>query len=314
MEGLKIAITGASGFVGANLVRFFNSANEVYALTRNTNPWRLSKEFNTVSFDVKDKQVVRDVVATLRPDVLIHCAAYGGYHFETEPREIIETNIIGSLNVVDASREVPIVINVGSSSEYGVTNNPMKEKDTTAPTTPYAMAKALQTKLIASARNSITLRLFSVYGYYEEKHRLIPYLIYSAIKKQKPVLSSKKNVRDFVFIEDVMNAFALAIQKFEKIEKGSIFNVGSGVQKSVYDVVNEMGIEAVWDSSVRQEEPDRKWQADVTKIKNELGWEPKNSLGEGLRKTREWMERHIELYEVEENDKFARFVRHSDQT
>ena len=312
MEGLKIAITGASGFVGANLVRYFNSENEVYALTRNTNPWRLSKEFNLVSFDVKDRQVVRNVVTTLRPDVLIHCAAYGGYHFETEPREIIETNIIGSLNVVDASREVPIVINVGSSSEYGVTNKPIKEEDTIAPTTPYSMTKALQTKLFASSPNSITLRLFSVYGYYEEKHRLIPYIVYSAIKKQKPILSSKSNVRDFVFIEDVTNAFALAIQKFEKIEKGSIFNVGSGVQKSVLDVVNEMGIEVGWDTSVRQEESDRKWQADITKIKNEMGWEPKNSLGEGLGKTKRWMERNIELYEVDENDKFAGYVRHSD--
>ena len=314
MEGLKIAITGASGFVGANLARYFAVSNEIYALTRNANPWRLSKEFNLVNFDVKDKQVVREVIATLKPDVLIHCATYGGYHFETEPRKIIETNIIGSLNIVDASKDVPIVINVGSSSEYGVQNKPTEEEDTLAPTTPYAMTKALQTKLFASARNSITLRLFSVYGYYEEKHRLIPYTVYSAIKKQKPILSSKSNVRDFVFIEDVTNAFALAIQKFEKIEKGSIYNVGSGVQKSVLDVVNEMGIEVGWDTSVRQEEPDRKWQADITKIKNELGWEPKNSLGEGLRKTREWMERHIELYEVDENDKFTGYVRHSDQT
>ena len=314
MERLKIAITGASGFVGANLVRYFAVSNEIYALTRNANPWRLSKEFNLVNFDVKDKQVVRDVIATLKPDVLIHCATYGGYHFETEPRKIIETNIIGSLNIVDASKDVPIVINVGSSSEYGVQNKPMEEEDTIAPTTPYAMTKALQTKLFASARNSITLRLFSVYGYYEEKHRLIPYTVYSAIKKQKPILSSKSNVRDFVFIEDVMNAFALAIQKFEKIEKGSIYNVGSGVQKSVLDVVNEMGIDVGWDTSVRQGEPDRKWQADITKIKNELGWEPKNSLGEGLRKTRKWMERYIELYEVDENDKFAGYVRHSDQT
>ena len=102
MERLKIAITGASGFVGANLVRYFAVSNEIYALTRNANPWRLSKEFNLVNFDVKDKQVVREVIATLKPDVLIHCAAYGGYHFETEPRKIIETNIIGSLNIAEA--------------------------------------------------------------------------------------------------------------------------------------------------------------------------------------------------------------------
>jgi nucleoside-diphosphate-sugar epimerase len=71
----------------------------------------------------------------------------------------------------------------------------------------------------------------------------------------------------------------------------SDFYVGSGVQKSVYDVVNEMGKETTWDTSVRPEEPDRKWQADITKTKNELGWGPNNSLGEGLRKIRSgWKE------------------------
>ncbi|MGC8618734.1 MAG: NAD-dependent epimerase/dehydratase family protein [Thermoplasmata archaeon] len=314
MEGLKIAITGASGFVGANLVRYFNPSNEVYALTRSTNPWRLNKEFNLIKFDVKERQVVRDVLSTLKPDVLIHCAAYGGYHFETNVREIVETNVIGSINVLDASKGVPIVINVGSSSEYGIVDRPMNEEDLAAPVTPYAMSKTLQTELFHYGAHSITLRLFSVYGYYEEKHRLIPYIIYSTIKGRKPVLSNKNNVRDFVFIEDVADAFSRTIQKFEKIEKGTVFNVGSGVQMSVGDVVKEMGIDTEWNSSVKAEEPERVWQADISKIKRELNWYPKHSLSEGLRKTRIWMEKNIELYEMEDYDKFSRSVRSSNKT
>ena len=314
MERLKIAITGASGFVGANLVRYFADLHEIYALTRNSKSWRLNKEFNQIKFDVKDRQLVRDVLYSLKPDVLIHCATYGGYHFETDTREIIETNVLGSMNVLDASKDVSFVINVGSSSEYGIKNRPMKEGDVAVPVTPYAMSKALETELFRSAVNSVTLRLFSPYGYYEEKHRLIPYIIYSSIKRQKPILSNKNSVRDFVFIEDVAEAFSLTIQKFEKIEKGTTFNVGSGVQMSIEDVIREMGIKVEWNSSGRAEEPNRKWQADITKIKNEMGWEPKNSLGEGLGKTKRWMERNIELYEVDENDKFAGYVRHSDKT
>ena len=91
MERLKIAITGASGFVGANLVRYLAPSYNVYALTRNKDPWRLNKEFNLIKFDIKDRQSVRDLLTSLKPDVLIHCAAYGGYHFESDPREILKT-------------------------------------------------------------------------------------------------------------------------------------------------------------------------------------------------------------------------------
>lgn len=308
MERLKIAITGASGFVGANLVRYLAPSYNVYALTRNKDPWRLNKEFNLIKFDIKDRQSVRDLLTSLKPDVLIHCAAYGGYHFESDPREIIETNVTGSFNVLDASKDIPIVINVGSSSEYGIKYTPMNEGDLVSPVTSYAMSKALQTELFSRVANSVTLRLFSVYGYYEEKHRLIPYIIYSAIKGRKPILSNRNNVRDFVFIEDVAKAFSLTIHEFEKIDKGTVFNVGSGVQTSVGDVVRELGIDAEWNSSVRAQEPERVWQADISKIRRELNWYPEYSLKEGLRKTRDWMEKNIILYEVEANDKFSRFV------
>ena len=311
MERLKIAITGASGFVGANLVRYLDPKHEVFALTRNANAWRLSTQFNLINLDIRRREILLEVINKLKPDVLIHCATYGGYNFEKETREIIETDIIGSLNVLDTCREIPIVINVGSSSEYGIKDRPMKEDDLTAPITPYAMSKALQTELFSSTRRSITLRLFSVYGYYEEKHRLIPYIIYSSLKNQKAVLSNEKSMRDFVFIEDVMKAFSLAIQKYEDINKGAIFNVGSGVQNSVRDVVDEMGVDVEWNSSARPKEPEHTWKADISKIKDELNWKPQYSLSDGLRKTKEWMERNIMLYEVEKNDKFARSVRYS---
>ena len=206
MERLRIAITGASGFVGANLVRHFSRNHDVFALTRNTRGWRLAP-FEPMALDVKDRAKVRATIGRIRPDVLIHCAVYGGYHFEDDPYRIIETNITGTLNVLDACGDSSLFINTGSSSEYGVKKKPMKESDVAEPRTNYAMSKALITNLLPSRKaNSITMRLFSVYGYYEEKHRLIPHLLYSAIKGRKAKLSDKNNVRDFVFIEDVARA------------------------------------------------------------------------------------------------------------
>ena len=311
MERLKIAITGASGFVGSNLVKYFLKNNTVFALTRNTKSWRLPS-FNTVYFDIKNRRKVIDTIRKIRPDVLIHCAIYGAYHFENNVDDVIETNIVGTLNVLDACKNVSLFVNTGSSSEYGIRESVMNETNEVAPATNYAMSKALITNLLQSKNmNAVTMRLFSVYGYYEEKHRLIPYLLYCSIKGQTAKLSNKNNVRDFVFIDDVVKAYELAIQKHNKLDKGTIFNVGSGKQVAIKDVVNELDVDVEWDPAIREKEPDRVWQADISKIKKELGWKPEHALKEGLRKTKAWMKENIEFYEDERNDKCAGFKENS---
>ncbi|MEM3265168.1 MAG: NAD(P)-dependent oxidoreductase [Thermoplasmata archaeon] len=313
MENLKIAIDGASGFIGSNLVRYFEKEYNVFALTRNKNNWRLKgSNAEIINFDVIDRDKVFDVVKHIRPDIFIHCAVFGGYHFETDPRKIIDTNIVGSINTIDACTDIPLFINTGSSSEYGIRNSPMKETDEIMPNTSYALTKAIITKFLhergpIARPKAITLRLFSVYGYYEEKHRFIPYIVYSAIKKQKAKVWGKSNVRDFIFIEDVISAYELVIHKYEKLENGEIFNVGSGKQYTLEEVVNIMGVKAEWVYPNRPPEPNRTWQADIKNITEKLGWRVNNSIKEGLEKTKEWMKDNIDLYEDEKNDKFSRF-------
>lgn len=314
MERLKIVITGASGFLGANLTQYFNKNHEVYALAREKDSWRLGEYYNVVKFDIRKLSNVFSVIDMIKPDVVLHCATYGAYHFQKDKVQIIETNVVGSLNLIKATKRVPIIINVGSSSEYGNKQTPMKETDIPAPTDDYAMSKAMQTDLFRSMQNAVTLRLFSVYGYYEEKHRLIPYLIYSLIKNERAVLSNRRNLRDFIFVEDVMRAFSLTIEKYQEIEKGSVFNVGSGNQKTVEDVVNELKVDVEWNPTVRAEEPDRMWQADVSEIKEKLGWTPQNTLFDGLEKTKSWMAMNLRLYEEVKNDKLARLKQDSKRT
>ncbi len=297
MERLRIAITGASGFVGANLVRHFANDHEVFALSRNKNNWRLG-DIDTVFFDLQNRPNVRETITKIKPDVLIHCAVYGGYPFERNTDTIISTNILGSMNVIDACNGVPLFINTGSSSEYGIKSGAMRETDIPEPYTDYAMSKALVTDLLKAGKiNAVTLRLFSVYGYFEEKHRLVPCLLYSAIKGTTATLSSKNNVRDFVFIEDVAKAYELIIKKSKDIASGSIFNVGSGRQSRVGDVANMVKAKVEWSSKIREKEPDRIWKADTHKIRKELGWTPEYSLSEGLKKTKKWMATNIKFYE-----------------
>jgi nucleoside-diphosphate-sugar epimerase len=183
----------------------------------------------------------------------------------------------------------------------------MSETDIPEPCTDYAMSKALITNLLKTEKiNAVTLRLFSVYGYFEEKYRLVPYLLYSAIKGRTATLSNKNNVRDFVFIEDVARAYEHIIKRSKNIDSGSVFNVGSGRQSRIIDVVDRIGVKVKWSAKTREEEPDRVWKADARKIEKEVGWKPKYSLKEGLEKTKKWMAENVELYEGNKNDKYAK--------
>ncbi len=305
MERLKIAVTGASGFVGSNVARYLSKNNDVVGLTRSPNGWR-ADGIKVERLDVCDRDKVISMLKELRPDVLIHCAVYGGYHFQNDTENVIKTNILGTLNLLDASKDIPLFINTGSSSEYGIKQMPMKESDLLEPNTDYAMSKALVSNLLQARKSigkTVTLRLFSVYGYYEEKHRLICTLLYSLIKRERPKLSSPDNVRDFVFVDDVSRAYERVIKNSNRISNGEVFNVGSGIQSKISEVVEMLGVDVIWDNSARGPEEKRVWQADITKIKGEIGWNPEISLKEGLKMTKEWMEKNIAFYERDENEK-----------
>ena len=306
METLKIAVTGASGFVGANLVEQMGRKHNVYALSRKTDNWRLNSvkenvEFSAVALDVSDRENTFDAMRKIAPDAVLHCATYGGYHYQSETKAVIDTDVFGSLNVIAACSKQGIdLINTGSSSEYGVRQSVMKETDVVAPNTDYAMAKALMTNLLGQTKQGMTLRLFSVYGYYEEPHRLIPTLIKAKIKNETAVLSDKNNVRDFIFVEDIARAYECAIKNYDKC-KGEVFNVGSGVQVTIGDVVELLGLKVKWNAAARAKEEKRVWQADISKTRLGLGWQPEVSLADGLAKNMTWMEKHAGFYEGKQN-------------
>ena len=311
---LRILITGGAGFIGANLARHFTSIGHEVIVTQRKKKvsWRLNgaKNIKISLLDLTEREAAFDAINSLKPDVVIHTACYGGYHFETEPYKIFRTNLLGTINILDASIDsgVSLFINTGSSSEYGIKEKPMAESDIIFPKTDYAISKSLATECCSyknsSKTKTVTLRLFSAYGYYEEKHRLIPYLLYSSIKKRKAKISALSNVRDFVFIEDINYAYERTIKFAPKIIGGSIINIGSGAEYTVKDVINNIqGLEVEIESGERKQEAIKHWRADINKASKILGWKPKIGLKEGLDKTRSWMEENLELYENDLNEK-----------
>ncbi|WP_143156701.1 NAD-dependent epimerase/dehydratase family protein [Caldanaerobius fijiensis] len=313
--GLKYLITGATGFIGANIVRsFLDENNEIHIIVRETsNLWRLNdivKDIIIHYCDINDSDKVERVISALKPDIIIHNAIYGGYPFQKDSMKIINTNFLGTVNLLNAciGYGFKCFINTGSSSEYGGKNKPMSENDLLEPIDDYGVAKAAATlycQSIARRYNLpvFTLRLFSPYGYYEEPTRLIPYIITSCLRNEDIKLSNPNPVRDFIFIEDVIEAYKTVIKNAQYLTHGDIFNIGTGKQytvKEVFETIKEIigyNKEPLWGTAEgRVSDTFKIWKADVTKSKEKLGWEATHSLKEGLTKNINWFTNNLKLY------------------
>jgi nucleoside-diphosphate-sugar epimerase len=148
----------------------------------------------------------------------------------------------------------------------------------------------------------VTLRLFSPYGPFEEGKRLVSSVISSCINRKPVNLSSPKPVRDFVYIKDVLHAYENAY-KYREVTGGGVFNIGGGVQYTVGEVVERIialtGTDSVpvWNSVSNMRIEPLRWQADISRTKSILHWEPRYNLEEGLKETISWFKENSAHYE-----------------
>lgn len=310
----KAFLTGATGFVGANLARrLVNLGYDVHALIRSgANTWRLDSIIDRLRVhtgDLTDAAALEQTVCSVQPDIVYHLAVYGAYAYQNEAEKIFQTNINGTLHLLQACQRggVAIVVNTGSSSEYGFKDQPMRETDWCEPNSYYAVAKASQTMLChywsqASGVPVITLRLFSVYGPWENPGRLIPTLVGSCLDGRDLQLVDPKIVRDFVYIDDVVDAYLAAATHPEYAR--NIFNVGSGRETSIKEAVAVLfkqlptRSQARWGTMPNRAWDSQRWQADITKISSKLGWSPRYLFPDGIAATIAWFKNHKHFYKV----------------
>ncbi len=308
----RVVITGASGFVGANLARrLVEDGHDVHLVLRpGHKPWRIESilaDVHSHIVDLTNSDLLTREIGAIRPDWIFHLAAYGAYSSQTDVAAMIETNITGTINLVHAcmSAGFEVFINTGSSSEYGFKDHAPAEDELLEPNSQYAATKAAATLFCqftaqAETVRIPTLRLYSVYGPYEEPARLIPNLISYGLRGELPPLVSPNTARDYVYIDDVVDAYLLAANRATN-EPCAIYNIGTGVQTSMRCAVETarrllaIPAEPSWGSM-----PGRQWDTDVwvannAKTKRELGWKPRTSFEDGLRKTLEWFQQHPEL-------------------
>ncbi len=306
-------VTGAAGFIGANLVRELVSlGRDVNIIVRDRKlNWRLQGIANTINIfecDIQDSKL-QEIIDKIKPDYIFHLAGYGNLPHEEDIYKMVDINLKGTINLLNAVKKNPfkLFVNTGSSAEYGIKDSQMKESDVLQPVNNYGVIKSAITLYCQkeAVRNNlpiINFRLFTPYGYFEGENRLIPDVALNALEGSPIKVSSPMHVRDFIFIEDVVNAYIQAIKTQHK--PGEIYNIGGGVQYSVKDIVEkiltitESKSEIQWGAVKKQAryvEP-KKWVADMSKTKKLLQWESKYSIDSGLRKAIQWFREHKDLY------------------
>lgn len=310
-EGEPVLVTGGAGFVGANLCyRLVQLGAQVHVpLKKTTLLWRLQPLGSKVrehAVSLTDRTVLKDLVKAVKPRYVFHLAARGAYSDQDDVADIITGNLEATANLLVALKEIPLkgFVQAGSSSEYGFKRHPMRENELLEPVSFYAATKAAATHLaqVFSLREgvpAVTLRLFSAYGPWEEPKRLIPAIIARALAHQPLLLTQGHERHDFVYVDDIVDAFLLAAQKAQQ-HQGKIFNVGTGKQYSIKEVVAELQkqlgpLDCQWGAYPGRKWDTDYWVADPSYTKKTLGWKAATTFPNGLKKMTAWVKAHNDL-------------------
>lgn len=299
-----ILVLGGSGFIGANIFRtIFDIRQDVYATASRLPSWRLDDipNKNIIVGDLLNPTLLSELLNELRPRTLFDLIAYGAYSFEQDWQRIHETNYNLILHILEHAKNYPIhcYIHAGSSSEYGEHASGPNEDTLPKPNSHYSVSKHAASNLIhyygqKEGVRCANLRLYSVYGPWEDSQRLIPILIQKGVEGTYPEFVNPDISRDFIYTDDVTEAFLKCTHALNTNYFGHSFNIGTGrkttiteladIAKELFDIKQKPkfgGYEnRKWDLN--------DWFANIDKSRTILSWEPRTNLKEGLDKTKQW--------------------------
>jgi dolichol-phosphate mannosyltransferase len=305
IQGLRgpILVLGASGFVGANLLRTLRAVRDDVSGTASRLPaWRLegvpAERLHVV--DLLVPEALRRLLDEVKPQTIFNCLAYGAYSFQRDVDLIYRTNLNLTAALLEevAARGIHCYVHAGTSSEYGAAAAGPGEDQSPRPNSHYAAAKAGAAGLVhymgqSRGVNCVNLRLYSVYGPYEDSSRLIPQVVARGLEGRLPELVDPSISRDFVYVDDACRAFVCAALNARPELRGSSFNIGTGVCTTIADLAKvarqQFAIEAEPSFTMKPRDWDvTRWFANPERARRDLGWEPEVPLARGLELTATW--------------------------
>jgi len=298
---LRVLVTGATGFIGGHLVpQLVERGHEVYSLERYvTGRYVLGqrREVKTVFGDLKEYFAIRRVIHVVKPDVVIHLAAISPVAYSYDhPREVIETNLSGTVNLAESClREVPHFkqfLFASTSETYGNGPSPKIEETPQNPNSPYAVSKLACEKYLLYMRDAYRfpvtiLRNFNTYGRKDNTHFVVERTILQMLQEKTIRLGGPTPVRDFLYVDDHVYSYLTCLNKQEA--KGDVFNFCTGRGVSIKQLVELIGEltdfkgEIVWHTIPARPLDILELVGDYSKAKRLLGWEPRFTLEEGLK-------------------------------
>jgi len=318
----RVLVTGAGGFIGSHIVeRLVSLGAKVRTFIRYTSRPQagyldmldpnIRSSIEIIRGDLRDYNAVIQAIQDVK--VVYHLGALIGIPYSYfHPRETIDTNVIGTLNVLMAAREggVECIIHTSSSEVYGTARYvPINEVHPLQAQSPYSASKICADKIAESFFDSyglpvVVLRPFNTYGPRQSARAVIPTIITQALVGEEIVLGNLTPQRDFTYVTDTVEAFV----KVAECEKayGQTINLGTSTEISISDLVHKIGLILGKNLRVCQEASRRRpASSEVERLISDnclarelLGWQPCISLDCGLLKTVEWVSDNLQLYQV----------------
>lgn len=296
---MRVLVTGAAGFVGANLCRAARDAgHEVHAVVRpGSDRWRLAEDGWTLhSVDIADRSAIMRQLDAIQPAAIFSAAAHGAYPQQLDTARMLSVNIGAVECLVQwAAAHDALLLHLGSSSEYGEQPVAPSESARLAPNSMYAITKAAGSHVVCDAvarhaLRAVVLRLYSVYGQWEDPHRLMPTVAACALRGELPAtLVDPAVARDFVHVDDVVRAVMRWIGEPTVVPAPAIINIGSGKQSTIADVIElaratcSIVAQPQWGTMPNRSWDTTAWVSDISRAEHYLSWVPTIELADGFR-------------------------------
>ncbi len=319
-QDVPVLVTGAGGFIASHLVEMLvNQGAQVRAFVRYNSrgepgllrllPPDIFSKLEVISGDLRDVEAIRAAVRDI--DTVFHLGALIAIPYSyLHPREVIETNVMGTLNVLMACRDFRTrrMVHTSTSEVYGTARYvPIDEAHPLQGQSPYAASKIGADKIVESFYCSFdlpvtTLRPFNTYGPRQSARAVIPTVITQALTRDVVRLGSLEPVRDFTFVTDTAAGFLkvatseAAIGQEINLGTGSSITIGEVAQKIIALLNKDVEIVSETKRMRPQKSEVLRLHASNEKARELIGWQPQLSFEQGLERTIHWVSDHLDLY------------------